>query len=166
MNSSYGISSKKTFSYRLSSRFLIDKVVLWDHITSMLNVNKELMPYLRMTYPSDRKMIKGSEKNIQFGETLFVSVLLLFGLIPIDLHWLRLDLIIEGNSFHENSTTLLNKYWKHKRILIERPDGIVQLTDELEFLPRIPLMGYFMLPFVKHIFQHRHSQLKKTFQVA
>eukprot|EP00981_Chlorochromonas_danica_P015702 scaffold14366_cov208-Ochromonas_danica.AAC.8 len=74
-----------------------------------------------------------------------------------------LDRIIDGKAFYENSTTLLQKYWKHTRTLTDKPDGVVQLTDEVEFMPRIPFMGYILLPVVKHIFQHRHRQLQKTF---
>eukprot|EP01038_Epipyxis_sp_PR26KG_P007947 gene7947-10783_t len=91
--------SKKTFSFQISSNFLVDRRELWDHIVSMPNINKELMPYIRMTYPANRSSIKDSEEIIPFGQTLFVSVLLLFGLIPIDLHWLRLDRIIDRKAF-------------------------------------------------------------------
>lgn len=155
--------TKKSFSFELRSNFLVERNALWNHIIGMPNVNKELMPYIRMTYPASRVSLRGSEKLVPFGQTLFVSVLLLFGLIPIDLHWLRLDRIVEGKAFYENSTTLLHKYWKHTRTLTEKGDGVVQLTDELKFLPRIPLLGHLLLPVVKHIFQHRHKQLQKMF---
>lgn len=121
------------------------------------------MPYLRMTYPADRSSLKG-HTAIPKGETLFVSTLLLFGFIPIDLHWLRLDRIVDGKAFHENSTTLLNKFWRHNRILTDKSDGLVELTDELEFQPRVPFVGFIVLYIVKIIFRHRHKILRRTFK--
>ena len=130
----------------------------------MSSINYELMPIIRMTYPPDRASLKDSETLIPFGKTLFRSTLLLFGFIPIDLHWLCLEQIVEGESFNENSFTLLQKQWKHARSLASTTNGFVILTDSVEFTPRIPLLGYILLPVVKYIFWHRHLQLKKKFR--
>lgn len=154
--------NKKAFSFEISSTLPCRKDMLWEHIVKMPNINKELMPYMRMTYPAEMAGLTGGEA-IPFGKTLFVSVILLFGIIPIDLHWLRLDNLIEGKAFYENSTTLLNRTWKHTRSLVDKGNGKTELTDELEFMPRIGFMGYIVLHIVKFIFRHRHQQLRRTF---
>ncbi len=161
----FSTTHKKTFSVQLQSNLAVNRQILWNHVVSMPNVNKELMPYIRMTYPANRVTLNGVE-NVPYGQTLFVSILLLFGLIPIDLHWLRLDKIVNGRAFHENSTTLMHRYWKHTRTLVDKGEGVTVITDEVEFMPRIAMLGYILLPIVKYIFNHRHEQLRKTFPEA
>lgn len=126
----------------------------------MQNVNAELMPYVRMTYPDDKKEI--GSNNVPLNTTLFKSVLLLFGFIPVDLHFLRLDKIDHGSAFYENSISLIQKYWKHTRILTAIGDKTL-VRDELHFLPRLKILGYLLLPFIRLIFTNRHKQLNKFF---
>lgn len=151
------------FVVEISSSLVVERPKLWGHIVRMANVNKELMPYIHMTYPSDMTELP-SGVEIPPGVTIFTSVLLLFGIIPIDLHYLRLDRIVEGKAFYENSTTLLQRYWKHTRTLTDIGNGVTQLTDNVEFMPRISFLGPFVLMIVRFIFQHRHRQLKKSFK--
>jgi ligand-binding SRPBCC domain-containing protein len=134
------------------------KDAIWKHITNMSNVNAELMPYIYMTYPEEAA--QSGLDQVPLRTTLFMSVILLFGLIPIDFHWLKFDSLKINEGFQENSTTMLQQYWKHHRYLTER-NGSVEVTDELEFLPRLPLVGYLLLPVIRFIFEHRHAQLKK-----
>jgi hypothetical protein len=152
------------FSFQISSSLIVkNQQSVWNHIVKMTSVNNELFPFIRMTYPKNMSEILENDK-VPYGETLFVSVLLLFNLFPIDLHWLRFDSIINGVSFHENSTTLLHKYWKHTRVLTtDNATGCVQVTDKLEFLPRIRILGYLLLPIIKFVFKNRHKKLRSVF---
>lgn len=147
----------------ISTNLVVDRLKLWRHIVCMVNVNKELMPYLRMTYPSDMSELP-TGVDIPSGVTLFTSVLLLFGIIPFDLHYLKLDRIVEGKAFYENSTTLMQRYWKHTRTLTEKGNGVTQLTDVVEFMPRLSFLGPIVFMIVRFLFQHRHRQLKKSFK--
>ena len=81
------------------------------------------------------------------------------------MHWLRLDSFEVGKSFCENSTTLLNEVWRHNRQLqpCDDEDGTVDITDTVEFQPRLPFIGHLLLPVVKFIFQNRHAKLRGMF---
>lgn len=147
-----------TFTFSIQSKVNADKQVLWQHVTQMQNVNYELLPIVRMTYPKDRAALNGAD--VPLHTPLFTSVLLLFSIIPIDLHYLAFDRIDEGNAFYEYSTTLTHRYWKHTRSLTAT-DGGTLVKDEVTFQPRLPLLGYIFLPIYKQVFKHRHSRLVK-----
>ena len=148
------------FTFTIESEINSTKEILWQHITQMKNVNAELMPYARMTYPKDMSEIAGRE--VPLHQTLFKSIILLFSFIPIDLHYLRLDKIDLGNAFYENSTTATHLYWKHTRTLIERGNKTL-VRDEVHFLPRVAVMGNLFLPIIKIVFTNRHKNLAKAF---
>jgi ligand-binding SRPBCC domain-containing protein len=148
------------FTFSIESEINASKELVWQHVTQMKNVNAELMPYVRMTYPDERSEIAGRE--IPLNTVLFKSVLLLFGFIPIDLHFLRLEKLDTGNAFYENSYSLQHHYWKHTRTLKE-VNGKTLVRDEVHFAPRISITGYLLLPVCKTIFRNRHKQLQKHF---
>jgi hypothetical protein len=155
---------KKSFSFSISSRHPVELFSVWSHISSMKGVNYELMPYIRMTYPKNRESIAASDTSLfKPGETVFLSLILLFGCIPFDLHWLCFDSIEIGTGFHENSVTLLNSMWKHRRLLTQYRN-YVEIRDEVEFSPRLPVMGYILLPIVRFIFGRRHEKLEALFR--
>jgi hypothetical protein len=54
----------------------------------MAGVNAELMPFVRMTFPRGAERI--DKATAAAGKPLFRSVLLLFGVLPIDVHRLAL----------------------------------------------------------------------------
>ncbi|MBS1613192.1 MAG: hypothetical protein JST49_10255 [Bacteroidetes bacterium] len=149
------------FTFSIQSKVNADKQALWQHVTQMQNVNYELLPIVRMTYPADRAALNGAD--VPLHTPLFTSVLLLFSIIPIDLHHLAFDKIDDGNAFYENSTTLTHKYWKHTRTLTAT-DGGTWVKDEVTFQPRLPLLGHLFLPVYKQVFAHRHRRLTKLFQ--
>ncbi|MFN8294560.1 MAG: hypothetical protein U0T69_00080 [Chitinophagales bacterium] len=149
------------FCFSIESLINTDKSILWKHITQMKNVNTELMPFAKMTYPKDRNEI--GSNNVPLNETLFKSYVLLFGFIPADIHYLKLDKIDFGNAFYENSTSLTHHYWKHTRTLTEKY-GKTLVRDEVHFSPRILFLGNIFLPVYKKIFSNRHVQLKKIFK--
>ncbi|MCX6198431.1 MAG: hypothetical protein NTY88_04295 [Bacteroidetes bacterium] len=133
----------------------------------MKNVNAELSPFAKMTYPKEMSEIGNlpagqAGKEVPLQQVLFKSVILLFGFLPIDLHYLRLDKIDFGTAFYENSYSLQHHYWKHTRTISER-NGKVFVKDELHFAPRISFLGYSLLPVYKVVFGNRHKNLSKLF---
>ena len=149
------------FTFSIESEINSTKEILWWHITQMKNVNAELMPFARMTYPNEVSEIGNKEVPLQ--QTLFKSAILLFGFIPIDLHYLRLDKIDFGTAFYENSYSLQHHYWRHTRSILER-NGKVCVSDEVHFAPRISFIGDAFLPIYRAIFANRHKQLRKVFR--
>lgn len=148
------------FTFTIQSEVNATKAVLWPHITQMKKVNAELIPFAKMTYPAGMSDI--GSREVPLNTVLFKSVILLFGFIPVDLHYLRLDKLDYGTAFYENSYSLQHHYWKHTRSIVVR-NGKTYMRDELHFAPRISFMGYVLLPVYKRIFANRHKQLQKTF---
>ncbi|MBS1623673.1 MAG: hypothetical protein JST83_06610 [Bacteroidetes bacterium] len=149
------------FTYTVQTLIPADRPTLWQHVTQMRHVNDELMPFVRMTYPADRASLAG--QTVPMGTVLFRSVILLFGILPIDLHLLAFDKIEDNKAFYENSTTLTHRYWKHTRSLTDTSGGTI-VKDEVHFSPRLPLIGYLFLPIYTAIFRHRHRQLARAFK--
>jgi len=132
-------------------------------MSSMAGVNLELSPYIKMTYPKDKANLSDQTTQFISGETIFVSFLLLFGLIPIDVHFLRLDAFDKGTSFTENSVSLLQESWRHHRILTQTSAECVDVTDTVTLQPRLPLLGHLLLPVVRFVFRGRHINLQSMF---
>lgn len=149
------------FTYIVQSLIPADRATIWQHVTQMQHVDDELLPFVRMTYPADRASLAG--QTVPMGTVLFLSVILLFGFLPIDLHSLAFDKIEDGKAFYENSTTLAHRYWRHARSLTDADGGVI-VRDEVHFSPRLPLIGYLFLPIYTAIFRHRHRQLAKAFK--
>ena len=112
------------------------------------------MPYIHLTYPKEKADL--GEISVS---AFIVSFIFLFGFIPMGVHFLRLDSLEIGVSFCENSTTLLNKYWKHRRSLRQVSKEYTEVTDSVEFESRLPFIGYLLLPVIEFIFQHRHTKI-------
>ncbi len=132
---------------------------VWKKISTLQGVNEELAPFVRMTASADQMKLPFTEAPIQ--QKLFTSVLLLFRVIPVDLHFLKLDDIWQYG-FRENSSSLMHAYWQHERTITGEADNCV-LKDHLKFKPRLPLIHLIMRPIVRFIFEHRHRQLQKWF---
>lgn len=148
------------FTFSIESEINSTKEILWLHITQMKNVNAELMPFAKMTYPAAMSEIGNNEVPLQ--QVLFKSVILLFGFLPIDLHYLRLAKIDFGTAFYEDSYSLQHHYWKHTRTISER-NGKTFVKDELHFAPRVSFLGYAFLSVYRMIFRNRHKNLSKHF---
>ena len=111
----------KDFSFQIESPVKGSREEIWRHITQMKNVNAELWPFAKMTYPANKARL--DQQEVPLNKTLFTSVILLFGFIPVDLHHLKFDRLEPGYAFYENSTTLTHKYWKHTRSIIEKSNS-------------------------------------------
>lgn len=129
--------------------------MVWPHITSTTGINEELWP-LHMTGPDDGL----AHDYGKLGRPLFVSVLSLLSVMPIDVHELTLHDLEAGEAFHEDSRSLLEKRWIHKRSVRPFEGGSIVL-DELEFEPRIfPLL---VARIVRKVFERRHAVLRRKF---
>jgi hypothetical protein len=125
-------------------------------------VNYELNPIVHMTAPSEWKSRSLAEAPVK--EKFFSSVLLLFRFLPIDIHHIVFDQILE-NGFREISSSLLMKHWNHNREVEDLEQGCV-LTDEISFSTRMPFLGPVMKPVYNFVFNHRHKRLIQKFGTA
>ncbi|MBI3783513.1 MAG: hypothetical protein HY270_08935 [Deltaproteobacteria bacterium] len=126
----------------------------------MPGVNAELMPLVRMTYPSDRIRIDGND--VPLGQRVFRSWILLFGFLPVDYDDLVFARIDPGRGFLETSSMLTQRIWQHERRL-EPVEGGCRVTDRVEFTPRLSFLGALYLPIFRSFFRHRHRRLARVF---
>ncbi|HSW13033.1 MAG TPA: hypothetical protein VLI06_09365 [Solimonas sp.] len=122
---------------------------------TMLGVNAELMPLVRMSYPAKAQGLDLQQAPV--GELVFHSWLLLFGLLPVDRHALAFD-AIRDDGFDERSSSWLQQVWIHRR-RIEAIDGGTRVQDELEFQPRLRLAAPLSAMLITQVFRHRHRRL-------
>ena len=128
----------------------------------MAGVNAELRP-LRMTYPPEAADIGAADAPL--GQVLFRSWVLLFGVLPIDRHALALTAVNPGEGFQEDSTTWLQRYWRHERRLTPIPGGC-RVTDRLEFEPRVATFAPVVKRVAGWVFARRHRYLRARFGTA
>ncbi len=137
---------------------------VWSHVSTMQGVNNELMQILRMTYPDALSDLDAAPREL-IGKPAFKSWILLFGILPIDRHFLTLASVTTGQGFDERSSSWSNRVWNHRRTLAPLNNG-TQIRDELEFEPRFGFAAPFLRWFVGRVFAHRHRQLLRQFGSA
>jgi ligand-binding SRPBCC domain-containing protein len=146
--------------FEISSTLGAPRTEVWTHAGSMAGVNAELAPWIRMTYPPEAATLEGVE--VPLGQPLFRSLLLLFGVLPVDLHTLILERVEPLVGFGEASHSLLQRRWIHRR-QIEPADGGCRITDRIEYETRLPLLGVALAPFIRFLFRQRHRYLRQRF---
>lgn len=130
-------------------------------VLTMPGVNHELLPYVRMTYPRRARRMVISEAPV--GEVLFQSWLLGFGVFPFDRHALKLESVTAGEGFVEESTSWLQRRWRHERRIWPLPGGACRVEDHLVVESRIPFIAPLVGLIVAAIFHHRHRRLTRHF---
>jgi len=146
---------------RFESLLAANPKQVWSRVSTMQGVNAELMPIVRMTYPRELSNLDAAPREL-LGKVAFKSWLLLFGVLPVDRHSLRLQSVTTGEGFDERSSSWSNRVWNHRRTLISIDDG-THIVDELAFEPRVALAAPFLRWFVTGIFKHRHRVLCREF---
>ncbi len=134
---------------------------VWAIVSTMAGVNAELRPFVRMTYPAHAEQL--SSAAIVPGEVLFRSLLLAGSLVPIDRHALVLERVVDGEGFDEESTSLLQRRWRHERWLTDTPDGGCIVRDHLVITPRLALARPVVALAVRFLFDHRHRVIRQRF---
>ena len=131
---------------------------LWAIVTTPAGVNAELMPLVRMTFPTSDLTITDAPPD----EPFFVSWLLLFGFLPFDRH----VLIIHKTGprfFIERSHSLMQKLWQHERYLTDAEGGTA-VRDIVTVTPRLIFMNALTNTIVAMIFRHRHRRLTRRYR--
>lgn len=137
---------------------------VWSFVTSPTGINTELMPIMKMTVP--QKMQERTISDLQPGEPLGRSWLLLGGLIPFEYDNITLAELEHGKRFLERSTTGSMSHWQHERLLESKSETRTQVTDNIEYTMRIPIPGSATLTkaILQRLFRYRHQQLGKYFE--
>ena len=129
---------------------------VWNWITSVEGISRELWPILKMTTPPDLPDIRDVPHHP--GQALFRSWVLLFGVLPIDRSDLTLISLDDGRGFVEQSPMLSMRLWRHERT-VEPIGAGSRLADVLTFEPRFATA--LVTWFIRRVFTHRHAILRK-----
>ena len=145
------------------SRVAAPCAVVWERIATKHGINAELMPLAAMTFPADWEKL--GVEDATAGLTGFCSILLLFGMLPIDLHRFAFLSIAPGDGFLEASSSLIHRSWIHERRLATVPGG-TEITDRVGYACRLPGLGLVLKPIIRFVFRHRHRRLIRQFGAA
>jgi len=136
-----------------------DAKQVWERVASWEGVNHELAPLVRMTHPARFRALSDIPAD---GRCHFVSILLLLGVIPFDLHRIAMRAFDYGRSFSERSSNFMLRLWAHDRTI--RPfEGGVEVIDRCAFEPRLLLPGALLLPVYRWGFGRRQRRLARFF---
>lgn len=144
---------------RVSSRLAAPVGEVWATVATFAGVNAELMPYCRMVPP--RRLAGRSLESYRPGERASCW-LLLGGVLPFDRHRLGLESVAPGEGFVEESTTWLQRRWRHERSLAA--DGRATIVvDQVTVIPRVAAAVPFTRWVLARVFGHRHRRLRDRF---
>jgi ligand-binding SRPBCC domain-containing protein len=134
---------------------------VWEWISSVKGIRKEMWPFLYMTAPEGLRSLEGS--RISLGIRMFRSFIFLFGVLPIDFSDMTLIEFNAGQGFVEQSRMGSMKLWRHERHITPcvADSGSVLLVDQITFRPRYA--RHVIAWFIYRVFVHRHNVLKKNF---
>jgi ligand-binding SRPBCC domain-containing protein len=135
--------------------------IVWERVTSVEGVNDELRPWLRMTVP--RAWRGASIDDLPLGERVGRSWVLLGGVLPVDYDDLTLVEVEPGRRFLERSPMGSMRSWQHERTVEPAGDGACEVTDRLEFEPRVQVARRPAAAIVARLFAHRHRRLARHF---
>jgi len=137
---------------------------VWRHASSMDGVNWELSPFVEMTVPRAARGLTIADAPT--GVVAFRSVLLAFGFLPFDVHSLRLETVSPPKGFAEESTSWLQRRWRHERTITPLDGGGCELVDAVTVEPRLPGGALVVTKIVRAMFAWRHRRLRRRFGTA
>ena len=119
---------------------------------------------MRRTVP--RRLRGKTIDDVEPGQQLGRSWLLLFSVIPFDYDDLGLAELGPGHRFLERSTMLSMRSWEHERIIVPAGENACEVTDRVAFELRRPVAA---LPgaeaatqvLLRRLFAHRHRRLAR-----
>jgi hypothetical protein len=146
-------------SFKTETQLAVSVNELAHDSLNMSGVNYELGPLLKMSAPDNwqSKPITDWPTN----QNLFISTILLLGLIPIDRHYFNFK-TIDSFGFNENSKSLMNKLWSHERKIKSNGSGSV-ITDVIIYKSKLGILGNLFMPIYKALFKHRHNRLRAKY---
>ncbi len=142
----------------VASHLAAPRAQVWSEVATMAGVNDELAPWVRMTFPADRTQL--DDRPVVAGEVVLRSTLLAGGVVPFDRHRLAFESVTPGVGFVEESTSLLQRRWRHERTLSDAEDGGCVVVDRIVARPRLALAAPLVRRLVAATFRHRHRRLQ------
>ena len=152
------MSSSDPISLRFESTLRAPAARVWEWITSIDGISREMWPIFRMTVPRGLRTL--GDVKVEPGVRMFRSYVFLFGFLPIDYSDMTLLELEPGRGFLEQSPMGSMKSWRHERRILPAPSdpNAVVLVDQLTFEPR--MLKRFVGWFIRRVFTHRHAVLR------
>jgi ligand-binding SRPBCC domain-containing protein len=139
---------------------------VWARVVTPEGINDELRPWMTMSMPRGAKDL--TVDTVPVGKPVGRCWLRLFGVLPFDYDDLMIAELWPGRGFHEESTMLSMRLWRHERTI--EPDGEVKavVQDRLTFELRGPLrlLTPIVAAAIGALFGHRHRRLQRCFAAA
>lgn len=133
---------------------------IWAAVATPKGVNAELMPLVRMSFPSDLKDLR----QAPIGERVADCWLYAFGFIPFERHTL-LFADIAPSGFVETSLGLLQYwYWMHERTVRPSEDGGCIVRDIVRVDAKFAFLDGITQAITAFVFCHRHKRLKLLYR--
>ena len=151
-------------TYVFESALRTSRTALWQWIIDFRCLRREMMPWLRMTSPRGVRHI--TDLPYRAGQPLCVSVLCLFGVLPLAMSRLTFMDMQERQGFLEQSPITWMRAWSHQRQILDCPDqpDLVLLRDTVTFVPRFfPRLSTWL---VRRFFAHRHARLRRVHRAS
>ena len=146
-------------SFEMKTQLTVSANELAHDTLNMSGINYELGPLLKMSAPD--KWQSRPITDWPTNQSLFISTILLLGLIPIDRHYFNFKKI-DSFGFNENSKSLMNTLWSHERLIKSNGTGSV-ITDVIIYKSKLVILGNLIMPIYKAIFKHRHNRLRAKY---
>ena len=147
-----------TITLHYESQLKASRERVWDWITSIEGISREMRPFFRMTTPRGIRSI--GDLQVEPGVPMFRSRFFLFGFIPLGYSDMTLIELDPEHGFVEQSPMASMELWRHERRIVPCPsdEDAVLLVDHVTFRPHtaIRFVGWFM----RLVFAHRHSVLR------
>ncbi|MGV0792380.1 hypothetical protein [Mycolicibacterium sp. XJ1819] len=136
---------------------------VWARIVTPEGINDELRPWMTMSMPAGAEDL--TVETVPVGTAVGRCWMRLFGVVPFDYDHLMIAELWPGRGFHEESTMLSMRLWRHERTLDPTGEGKTVVRDRLTFTLRAPLRP--LTPVirvgVRALFGHRHRRLQRHF---
>ncbi len=136
---------------------------VWARVITPEGINDELRPWMTMSMPRGAESL--TVDTVPVGTPIGRCWMRLFGVLPFDYDHLMIAELWPGRGFHEESTMLTMRRWRHERTL--EPDGEAKtvvrdrLTFELRGLLR--MLTPVVAAGIGALFGHRHRRLQRHF---
>ena len=142
---------------------------VWAEASTPDGVNGELMPLVRIKFPTSVSALTSAD--IVSGCFVGRCWMLAGGVFPFDRHSLTFESIrddpdAEAMGFVEESTSLLQRRWRHERTLTVIDEHRCEVRDRVTVVPRLGMARPLVARIVPWVFAHRHRQLIRRWGTA
>lgn len=136
---------------------------VWARVVTPEGINDELRPWMTMSLPRGAEYL--TVDNVPVGEPVGRCWMRLFGVVPFDYDHLTIAELAPGHGFHEESTMLSMRRWRHQRSVTPEDDGKTVVRDRVTFELRLPLrpLTPAVAAAIRALFGHRHRRLQRHF---